>query len=48
MWVETLRHVWLYIYVAHSYNMSIADGCILGLAAFVSLHMAYCYYYYYY
>ena len=32
----------------YSYNMSVADGCVLGLAAFVSLHMAYCYYYYYY
>ena len=32
----------------YSYNMRVADGCVLGLAACVSLHMAYCYYYYLY
>ena len=31
-----------------SYNMSVADGCVVGLAACFSLHMDYCYYYYYY
>ena len=51
MWRDVSGDTWTCLAILrgylYSYNMSVADGCVLGLAVCVFLHMAYCYYYYY-
>ena len=45
MWCDMSGDAWTCLAIScgclYSYNMSVADGCILVLAAFMSLHMAY-------